>query len=91
VTDLIPVDKIPSQVPIAMFVGKNDLIATPLDSELLREQIGGNVVGYKIVNGGHLSFMVGKDMSYFTEDVMHLLEAYHPLPKKQTNFFDFLM
>ena len=43
-------------------------------------QIGDAVVFYKEIDGGHTSFLVGNDMSYFKEDVIDLLAEYHPLP-----------
>lgn len=83
-TDLIPIDQINTQVPIAMFVGKDDTLATPTDAEWTRDQIGDAVIHYSLIEGGHLSFMVGKDMSYFTTDVMNLLAEYNPLPSVES-------
>jgi len=31
------------------------------------------------MHGGHESFMVGLDMSYFSEDIMDLLAKFNPL------------
>lgn len=33
---------------------------------------------YKEYDLGHLSFMVAKDMSYLTTDMMNILTQYHP-------------
>ena len=38
-----------------------------------------SVIEYKKIEGGHETFMVGKDMSFFTHDVMNKLKEYHPL------------
>jgi len=51
------------------------------DAEWTRDMIGDNIVHYSMILGGHMSFMVGKDMSYFTRDVMNLLKKYQPLPQ----------
>ena len=80
-TDLIPLENI-STVPIAMFAGIEDILADTTDAEWARDQIGDNVVHYEEIHAGHLTFMVGKDMSYF-DTVMGLLEQYHPLPSAQ--------
>ena len=69
----IPLSEI-KEVPIAIFGGKDDEIADSFDTMWTKEQIGDAVVHYQIINGGHISFLVGKDMSYFSEDVMSLLE-----------------
>ena len=76
-TKLIPLENI-RNIPVAMFVGEEDLLADPKDSSWTRDQIGEAVVHYEQIPGGHLSFLVGKDMSYFTHSVMGLLERHHP-------------
>lgn len=76
-TDLIPIDTI-SSVPIAMFVGKEDTLADPEDAEWAYRTIGSPVVHYQEIDGGHLTFMIGKDMSWFN-DVMTLIEHYNPV------------
>ena len=72
-TDLIPLENI-STVPIAMFTGLDDILADLTDSRWTRDTIGDNIVYYEEINAGHMTFLVGKDMSYWTEDVMHLLD-----------------
>ena len=61
-----------------MFTGKEDPIADLADSRWTRDQIGNVVVHYEEINAGHLSFVVGKDMSFFNKTVMGLLQYYHP-------------
>ena len=78
-TDLIPLENIYG-VPIAMFTGTDDILADLTDSRWTRDRIGDNLAYYEEVEAGHLTFMVGKDMTYFTTTVMDLLELYHPLP-----------
>ena len=76
---MIPIDTI-SQVPVAIFAGTDDVLADATDAQWIRDTIGSNVVHYEEIAAGHLTFLVGKDMSYFTNNVMSLLQQYHPLP-----------
>ena len=62
-----------------MFVGESDLLANPDDAAWIRGQIGDAVVHYEQMPGGHLSFLVGKDMDYFRVRVVDLLSQYHPV------------
>lgn len=39
--------------------------------------MGDAVIDFKLIEGGHLSFFIGKDMSYFSNDVIGLLDKYH--------------
>ena len=77
-TDLIPLENI-TEVPVAMYTGNVDILADLTDSRWTRDRIGDNVVHYEEIDAGHLTFMVGKDMTYFTEGVMGLLQQYHPV------------
>lgn len=58
-----------------MFVGNEDMLADPTDAEWARDTIGSPVVHYQMINGGHLTFMIGKDMSWFN-DVMDVVKKY---------------
>jgi len=75
ITQEIPLDSI-TKVPIAVFVGSDDIVATPTDGEWTVEQIGNAVFHYQVINGGHLSFVVGKDMTWFSNDVMNIIKQY---------------
>lgn len=55
-----------------MFVGTKDELATVQDNEWAKTQLS-TVVHYKEYLIGHMGFFVAKDMSYFTEDVMGIL------------------
>eukprot|EP00352_Strombidinopsis_acuminata_P006404 CAMPEP_0176363510 /NCGR_PEP_ID=MMETSP0126-20121128/19161_1 /TAXON_ID=141414 ORGANISM="Strombidinopsis acuminatum, Strain SPMC142" /NCGR_SAMPLE_ID=MMETSP0126 /ASSEMBLY_ACC=CAM_ASM_000229 /LENGTH=68 /DNA_ID=CAMNT_0017719821 /DNA_START=1124 /DNA_END=1330 /DNA_ORIENTATION=- len=67
-----------------MFIGQDDELANPTDSREVRDLIGEeSVFHYQEQLGGHLSFHVGKDMSYFTETCMNILKEYSPLPQEQ--------
>ena len=81
-TDLIPLENIQT-VPVAIFTGIEDPLADITDAEWTRDQIGDNVVYYEEMQAGHLTFMIGKDMTYFTTTVMDLLQQYHPLPSSE--------
>jgi len=63
-----------------MFVGENDILADLTDAEWARDTIGDDVFHFQTIKGGHLSFMIGSDMSYWSEDVMSILNEYQPLP-----------
>lgn len=56
-----------------MLVGKSDELATDTDNEWADSVMQNGVKFYKEYPLGHLSFMVAKDMSYLTTDVMSLL------------------
>jgi len=79
---LIPIQNIEGKVPIAMFVGLADELADPTDNEWAYSQMQKAVIYYHEYNLGHLSFMVAKDMSFFTIDAMYLINKYQPLPTK---------
>ena len=78
-TDLIPLENI-SEVPVAIFAGIEDILADTTDARWTRDRIGDNVIHYEEISAGHLTFLVGKDMTYFSKGVMDLLKQYHPLP-----------
>ena len=78
-TDLIELGNI-SSVPIAIFAGTHDIIADQTDAHWLRDELQTDtIVHYEDVEAGHLTFLVGKDMTYFSEGVMGVLNQYHPL------------
>ena len=88
ITDEIPLEKLKG-VPVAMFVGIDDTLADPADAEWAHEKMGDDtVIEYKLIEGGHLSFFIGKDMSYFSNDVLGLLDKYHhPVGNSEASFF----
>jgi hypothetical protein len=49
-------------------------------------QIGPAVISYQEIAGGHVTYIIGKDMSYFTENVMGLLAQYNPSPLNHVTF-----
>ena len=78
-TTMYPIENI-DNVPVAMYTGNVDILADLTDSRWTRDRIGDNIVHYEEIDAGHLTFLIGKDMTYFTEGVMGLLQQYHPLP-----------
>jgi len=46
ITDEIPLDNISGRVPIAVFVGSDDIVANQIDGEWTVEQIGSAVFHY---------------------------------------------
>ena len=61
-------------VPISMFVGTRDILATISDSRRIWDLIGpdtGHI--YNELEADHLSLLIGKDMTYFTDTVMSIL------------------
>ena len=85
-TDLIPIENI-TEVPVAMFTGTYDTLADLTDARWTRDRIGDNIVHYEEIAAGHLTFLVGKDMTYWSDGVMTLLEQYHPLPTSNESVF----
>jgi len=69
----IPISDI--DIPIAMFVGKYDTLATPWDNRENKDKIK-NLVLYEELELDHLSFMMGKDMTYF-KSVLDVLNQYN--------------
>lgn len=64
-------------VPIAKFTGNTDELGNLIDNKWLSEQISHTLVFDKVYDFGHLTFFIGKDMSYL-EDVKAQLENYPP-------------
>jgi lysosomal acid lipase/cholesteryl ester hydrolase len=72
----IAIENIQGKVPIAMFVGAMDELADAIDNEWAYSQMSKAVVFYHEYNLGHLSFMVAKDMSFFTVDAMAIISKF---------------
>ena len=71
-------------VPIAIFGGLDDPLATAADTDWLNEQLGENVVYYKKLPGiTHLTYVLGKDMSYMSSELIPLLSQYNNMPVTQ--------
>ncbi|CDW82246.1 ab-hydrolase associated lipase region family protein [Stylonychia lemnae] len=87
IIDLTQIQK----VPIALFVGAKDELADNIDNRWAKNQLQ-SLIHYSEYSLGHMSFFVAKDASYFTQDVMRLLNQYHPANQTQnfkgTQFFN---
>lgn len=57
---------------MALFVGKFDTLATPLDNQENKSKFK-NLIHYKEYELDHLAFILAKDMSYF-KDVIAILD-----------------
>ena len=63
-------------VPTAMFVGFNDELGDPKDNLRTKSLMNPNtLVHYEMILGGHTTFIVGKDMSYF-DTVKSLIKSH---------------
>lgn len=62
-----------------MIAGDSDILGDVKDAVWTKDQIINNVVYFDVIHGGHLTFMVGKDMSWFSGAVMDLIKEYNPL------------
>ena len=66
-------------VPVAMYVAKHDRIIYPVDSRWARDVLGSSVVDYQEIDGGHVTFMVGKDQTYFLDGALSQIRKYNPI------------
>jgi lysosomal acid lipase/cholesteryl ester hydrolase len=65
--------------PIILIGGEKDKLAPPNDVIWLKEALGNNVIYYKIIpKMGHISFMCGKDFSWFDEPLKIIMNEYYP-------------
>ena len=76
-----------TKVPIGLFVGSEDELADAEDNVWASQQLAKTLVHYKEYELGHLGFLAGKDMSYFTVDAMNLIKKYHGLPSTMNASF----
>eukprot|EP00347_Sterkiella_histriomuscorum_P000964 403373853 len=53
-------------IPVALFIGKYDTLATPVDNEMNKGKIK-QLIHYKEYELDHLGFILAKDMTYFKE------------------------
>lgn len=64
------------RVPVAMVQGSSDKLADELDVQWLYDQITDQVVYRQEYNLGHLSFSLAKDMTWFQEGVVGVINQY---------------
>jgi pimeloyl-ACP methyl ester carboxylesterase len=70
-------------VPIALFGGSTDLLVSKTDVDWLNDQLGEAPVWYKQYPLGHMSFAIAKDMSWYKQDVLNLINQYSTNDFKQ--------
>ena len=63
-------------IPVAVFSGSYDKLADPTDVASLVEALGSNVVFNQEYPLGHLSFGLAKDMSWFSGDVVNVMNQF---------------
>lgn len=64
-------------MPVGLFVGKLDKLATVADNQWLAGQLSeGVLVHSQTYELDHWSFSMARDMSFFTDDVMNLVSQY---------------
>ena len=66
------------KVPFVIISGSKDPEADPQDVQWLLEQLGENVVFHGEYELTHNSFLIAKDMTWFTNDVMNQLKKLVP-------------
>lgn len=60
-----------------MFVGSQDLLATPKDNRENWKLLGAEAAfHYEEIESDHLAFMIGKDMTWFTETAMDIIRLH---------------
>ena len=65
-------------IPIMLIGADKDKLATIEDIKWLKNELKENVIYYKIVeNMGHLSFMIGKDFSWFDEPLKIIMDKFN--------------
>ena len=65
--------------PIMLIGGEKDKLASPADVQWLYEELKDNIIHFNIVpKMGHLSFMCGKDFSWFNEPLKIILRDFYP-------------
>ena len=59
-------DAAKSKVPIAMYSAKDDIIVKIEDTRSYRDILGSQIVDYQEIDGGHMTFVTGKNVTYFS-------------------------
>jgi len=63
------------RVPIRLFAGASDLLADVTDVDLLWNSLDSNAKKfYKIYNSGHLTFLLGLNVTPWMNDVFFMLD-----------------
>lgn len=74
---IIPLENISEELPIALYVGKNDTLADLKDVEWLNTQLGDRVVKLEEIDSfDHFSYAIGTNTEW-SDDVINLLNEHH--------------
>lgn len=65
-------------VPISMFSMKHDMMLSVEESRKIKDALGDSVE-YTELDGGHMTYMVAKDVSYMHKQVLVSLQQHNPL------------
>jgi len=73
-----------NNLDIVLVIGKEDRLATVADNQNLKDILKSNCVKYlEIDNFGHTGFVVGREMKWFKEDIVNLMESYKKVKSNQ--------
>jgi len=78
-----------TDVPIAMFVGKEDDLGDVTDTRWARDAIksgGDAMVYYEEMSAGHASFLIGKDMTW-VDRAKGLIAKYNPVSEVEDTLY----
>ena len=70
-------DQAGTDVPVALFYGSLDALTEPSDIDWLHDQLALSVIHIEKLEAGHATFLLGKDMSWFGETVLDLINKHH--------------
>ena len=59
-----------------MYPSIDDSLTSIESMEQIKEELGDNIKELKILKGGHLVHLIGKDMSFFSKNVIELMKKY---------------
>ena len=67
-------------IPMSLFVGSHDILATVEDDRVIRDLLRpASMHHYEELEADHLSLLLGKDMTFWTDRAMAILAELHPL------------
>ena len=64
-------------MPVALFWGSYDALTEPDDIDWLHNQLALSVIHVEKLEAGHATFLIGKDMSWFSGTVLELINEHH--------------
>ena len=67
-----------TDVPVVAFHGNYDALTEEADIQWLFGELGDSLVYEQQIYAGHIGFLVGEDMSWFSGAAMEQIKKYHP-------------